>query len=188
MPEIRTILLDLTAASLLSGTLLLFPGGAFSAGGANNGGPGNDLSSETDGEPVECHCEKKDDSGEASWTLSCVNSAGVSIGGIPLGAVGYAGSALTQLFDLWGNYEVKEWAIDNRQDPDYWGTNEGDGFGLWDSLQVQCDGSYVKTWEVLKGDCDENPPSCAPSTNTSNYTCEVCPPGYEWPTPVTTPW
>jgi hypothetical protein len=153
-------------------------------GGGGNGGLISEGDAEDDDGP--CECEKHSDAGTGDWTVTCINMAG-SIGGVPLGMIGYLGSQI----DTWAAHMddaiTAAWAEANGLDPDYYGSNFEDGFGEWDSLTVDCHGDWEKRWEILTGDCDENPPTCAPSVDRSSWRCEQCPFGYAWPTPMIPP-
>ncbi len=179
---------DPALAFLVAAGVCLMPGGAFSANGEDGGGNGG-LSTEGDEEKEGvCECEAHEDSGVGKWSVTCVNTSVGSIGGIPLGMLGYMGNQLTSWADAWDDWREQSWVEGDGVDPDQYGSNAADGFGEWDSLQVGCEGGWSKYWETLKGDCEENAPTCAPSASTANYTCGTCPMGYELPSPITPQW
>ena len=109
--QTKRVLFDVALAFVLAFGLNIFqPGAAQSAGGDADGSGGPTLpTTEGDGdEPKECECETQESRTALQFTVTCVNSAGTSLGGIPIGAIGWAGAALTNLTDQYLDWSTDE--------------------------------------------------------------------------------
>ncbi len=188
LPPTQDVVLAALVAVAVTFTL---PGGTFAA----DEGEGGALSTSGSGEGglvTPCECEEEDDSGSATWTITCQPMPGLA--GL-LGAMGAGAEGMVESIGdwSWNNGMLVDADLDGAswyEPPDDGGTFNNDGFGLWDTLQKQCTGSWEWHKEFLVGDCDEveNPPNCGPDQFRDDFDCEDCPFGYMEPYPNTPPW
>ncbi|GEM_PF-3324461 len=198
----RTLIPDIALAGLVALAIHALPSEAFSAGEEGGNGPGvpdGGLTTEGDGEPKPCECDETESAGQASWTETCVLASG-SLGA--LGIIGAFGSALDDLANSLDEqkFRTMHWMqsgglTDGSEPPDIsgpafdGGSFEDDGYGMYDSTTVSCEQEWEHSKEELVGDCEGvlNPPACGTENWDSNWSCDLCPLGYQLPASVQPP-